>query len=93
MWAEDLLVVGRAGFHGPPDAGGMVEVGYAVDPDFRRRGNAIAALLDPASTGARGSGGQRRAPASAPGTWPPSGLPLRRYGSSRWGALGRGGRA
>ena len=39
------VVVGRAGFHGPPDAGGMVEVGYAVDPAFRRQGYARAALV------------------------------------------------
>jgi RimJ/RimL family protein N-acetyltransferase len=39
------LVVGRAGFHGPPDAAGMVEVGYAVDPAFRRQGYARAALV------------------------------------------------
>ena len=31
-------VVGHAGFHGPPDAGCAVEVGYTVEPDFRRRG-------------------------------------------------------
>ncbi len=37
-------VVGRAGFHGPPDAQGMVEVGYSVDPDYRRRGYARATL-------------------------------------------------
>jgi RimJ/RimL family protein N-acetyltransferase len=36
--------VGRAGFHGPPDADGMVEVGYSIDPRFRRQGYARAAL-------------------------------------------------
>jgi [ribosomal protein S5]-alanine N-acetyltransferase len=39
------LAVGRAGFHGPPDHTGMVEVGYAVDPDYRRQGYARAALV------------------------------------------------
>jgi RimJ/RimL family protein N-acetyltransferase len=42
---ERGVAVGRAGFHGPPDADGMVEVGYAVDPAFRRRGYARAALV------------------------------------------------
>jgi RimJ/RimL family protein N-acetyltransferase len=36
--------VGRAGYHGPPDARGMVEIGYAVDPAYRRQGYARAAL-------------------------------------------------
>ncbi len=31
-------VVGHVGFHGPPDERGMVEVGYSVDPAWRRRG-------------------------------------------------------
>lgn len=39
------IAVGRAGFHGPPDSLGMVEVGYSVDPDFRRQGYARAALV------------------------------------------------
>jgi ribosomal-protein-alanine N-acetyltransferase len=41
-------VVGFAGFHGPPDEAGMVEVGYSVEPCFRRQGYAramLAALL------------------------------------------------
>jgi RimJ/RimL family protein N-acetyltransferase len=40
----DGVVVGHAGFHGPPDADGMVEVAYSVDPAFRRRGYATAML-------------------------------------------------
>jgi [ribosomal protein S5]-alanine N-acetyltransferase len=38
------VVVGHAGFHGPPDERGMVEVAYSVDPAYRRRGYAKAML-------------------------------------------------
>ena len=45
IWDVDRRVtVGRAGYHGPPDALGLVEVGYAVDPACRRQGYARAAL-------------------------------------------------
>ncbi|WP_328302710.1 GNAT family N-acetyltransferase [Streptomyces sp. NBC_00435] len=44
----DGTVVGDAGFHGPPDEAGMVEVGFTVVPGHRRQGYArtmLAALL------------------------------------------------
>ena len=45
IWDEERQVaVGRAGFHGRPDAAGLVEIGYAVDPAYRRRGYARAAF-------------------------------------------------
>jgi RimJ/RimL family protein N-acetyltransferase len=40
------VVVGHAGFHGPPDALGMVEVSYSVDPVYRRQGYATAMLRE-----------------------------------------------
>ncbi|WP_229074817.1 GNAT family N-acetyltransferase [Actinoplanes sp. DH11] len=54
--ADDGQVVGHGGFHGPPDAEGVVEVAYSVDPAHRRRGHAkamLAALLDRADADPR----------------------------------------
>ncbi len=45
IWDQERgVAVGRAGFHAQPDAAGMVEIGYAVDPAYRRRGYARAAF-------------------------------------------------
>jgi RimJ/RimL family protein N-acetyltransferase len=38
-------VIGRAGYHGPPDERGMAEIGYSVDPVHRHQGYARAALM------------------------------------------------
>ena len=38
-------VVGHAGFHGPPDENGMVEIGYTILPEFRRLGYGRAAAV------------------------------------------------
>jgi RimJ/RimL family protein N-acetyltransferase len=46
-------VVGTIGFHGPPDEHGRLEIGYSVDPDFRRQGlarEAAQALFEWAAT-------------------------------------------
>jgi [ribosomal protein S5]-alanine N-acetyltransferase len=36
--AGERRVVGTIGFHGPPDEEGRLEIGYSVDPEYRRRG-------------------------------------------------------
>jgi [ribosomal protein S5]-alanine N-acetyltransferase len=40
------VIPGYAGFHGPPDGRGMVEIGYTVLPEYRRRGLARAAVAE-----------------------------------------------
>ena len=42
-------IIGSAGFHSPPDVDGRVEIGYRVEPDYRRLGVAtevVRALFD-----------------------------------------------
>lgn len=57
IWdVERQLAVGRAGYHGPPDDTGMVEVGYAVAPAYRRQGYARAALEALLDRAARAAG-------------------------------------
>jgi RimJ/RimL family protein N-acetyltransferase len=36
--------IGRCGFKGPPDADGVVEIAYGVDPDHREKGYATEAV-------------------------------------------------
>lgn len=43
--ADPEVVVGRIGFHGPADDTGMLEIGYEVFPEYRRRGYAREAVL------------------------------------------------
>jgi [ribosomal protein S5]-alanine N-acetyltransferase len=50
--ADGQFPVGQSGYHGPPNAIGMVEIGYAVDTAYHRRGyarSAVGALLARAS--------------------------------------------
>lgn len=42
-------VIGTIGFHGPPDELGRLEVGYRIEPEFRRQGltrEAVRAMLE-----------------------------------------------
>ena len=82
-------MVGFAGFHGPPDRAGRVEVGYEVLVDYRRRGYALEAtrgLLE----WARDHGARKFSAAIAlrnvASIGVAEGLGFRRLGS-RWDAL------
>lgn len=38
-------IIGSAGFHAPPDEEGRVEIGYRVEPEYRRQGVATEVVL------------------------------------------------
>jgi RimJ/RimL family protein N-acetyltransferase len=72
-------IIGSAGFHSPPDAEGRVEIGYRVEPAYRRRGVAtevVRALFDWA---AREHGVQRFRASVAPLNMPSLAI-IRRFG-------------
>ncbi|MHB8649207.1 MAG: GNAT family N-acetyltransferase, partial [Gaiellaceae bacterium] len=70
-------VVGDVGFIGPPDESGIVEVGYSVIPDRRRRGYATEAALFAHSNGLASSAPDKRADRSAGATTACKGAPGR----------------
>jgi RimJ/RimL family protein N-acetyltransferase len=84
---SDGLAVGDAGFHGPPDEDGEVEIGYALVP--AARGNGLAAE----ATGllvawARAQPGVRRVAARVEPANEPSRRLLERLGFARDGERG-----
>lgn len=80
VWDErQSIAVGAAGFHGPPDSSGMVEIGYRIDPAYRRRGYARAALEALLARAAGEPDVQRARVSIRPDNLPSSGLALQ-YG-------------
>jgi RimJ/RimL family protein N-acetyltransferase len=72
-------VIGTAGFHSPPDEDGRVEIGYRVEPAYRRQGVAsevVRALFDWA---AREHGVQRFRASVSPLNMPSLAI-VRRFG-------------
>jgi RimJ/RimL family protein N-acetyltransferase len=104
MRGAPSLLVGHAGFHGPPDAAGRLELAYEVLPHFRGRGyarEAVEALLAWAA-GQPGVAGFRAsvAPDNAPSVrlvqrlgFTRTGEAPRVPGEELWGQAPQGGRA
>lgn len=62
--------VGTVGFHAPPDADGRVEVGYRVEPQYRRQGVATEVVRAMFDWAAREHGIRRFRASIAPGNVP-----------------------
>lgn len=62
--------VGTVGFHAPPDADGRVEVGYRVEPPYRRQGVASEVVRGLFDWAAREHGIRRFRASVAPGNVP-----------------------
>ena len=80
---ETGRVVGRVGFHAPPDADGAVEIGYSVAPAHRRQGLATEMAVGLIGWGA--SQGARTCIASVRPDNAPSLALIRRLGFVRTG--------
>lgn len=78
-------VVGEAGFHGPPDEAGRVEIGYSVVSAYRRRGFAEEAVLALTASAAREHGVTRFRAAIAPENIPSLNL-IRKLGFTQAGS-------
>jgi RimJ/RimL family protein N-acetyltransferase len=77
-------VIGSVGFHGPPDESGRLEIGYSVDPEFRRQGFAIEAVRAMLDWAAKRYGVSQFLASVAPDNEPSLGL-IRQLGFRRVG--------
>jgi RimJ/RimL family protein N-acetyltransferase len=81
---DDRRVIGSIGFHGPPDELGRLEIGYSVDPAYRRRGYAIEAVRAMLDWATEHHGIRRFIASVAPDNEPSLGL-IRQLGFERVG--------
>lgn len=83
---DDGRVIGTAAFKGPPDADGVVEIAYALDPAYQKRGYAREAARA-LTAFALGPGGARRVVAHTRPEHGPSARVLEACGFARTGEV------